>query len=76
MNADVRTRQLEALRTTCVAALTSCQAAVQHIEAIIADEDASTPEPAADDYSHLTFDDPPPTAAPAPTIRRRTNGKR
>jgi hypothetical protein len=67
---DVSIAHLESLRASCLAAMTSCQSAIQHIEALIADADASDKAP-ADEFAHLTFED-----NPAPTIRRRPNGKR
>ena len=66
--ADVSVAHLESLRASCLAAMTSCQSAVQHIEALIADADKSAAEPAADEFAGLTFEDTPPI--------RRHHGKR
>lgn len=68
--ADVSTAHLESLRASCLAAMTACQSAIQHVEALIADADGGdTDAPAADEYSHLTFED-----SPAPI--RRPNGRK
>ena len=65
---SAKTAMLEAARTSVLAAL-------QAVEAAIEAEDAAPKAPSADpdDFSHLTFDDPPPDAA-LPTIRRSRNG--
>lgn len=66
---DVSLAHLESLRASCLAAMTSCQSAIQHVEALIADADAAETKPPADEFAGLTFEDTP------PPIRRRTNGK-
>lgn len=65
------TAHLEAIRTMCLAAVTTAQAALQSVEALIdtLDAGANTPAP-KDEFAGLTFEDTPP-----PPIRRRTNGK-
>jgi hypothetical protein len=64
---NVSIAHLESLRASCLAAMTSCQSAIQHVEALIADAD-KTEEPPADPYAHLTFED-------TPQPIRRKNGK-
>lgn len=66
----VRIDQLEALRTTCLAAVTAAQAALQTVESLITGDDETEPNAPADEFAHLTFEDSP------PPIRRRTNGQR
>ena len=65
--ADVSIAHLESLRASLVAAATSCQSAIQNVEALIADADKADDAPSGDDFSHLTFEDTPPI--------RRKNGR-
>lgn len=64
---DISIAHLESLRASCVAAVTSCQSAVTHIEALIADADTADDTSAADEFAGLTFEDTPPI--------RRNNGR-
>ena len=66
---DISIAHLESLRASCLAAMTACQSAIQHVEALIADADATEPAAPQDEFAHLTFEDAPPPI-------RRTNGKR